>query len=87
MKLKNLLKNKSFEKSLAKRLVSILVIRQKLIKDLSQEIGMHKNEASEIVDFALQLTDKFPHNYQQLKSEIKAYIVINMLSLVTKFHN
>lgn len=63
------------------------MIRQKLIKDLSQEIGMHKNEASEIVDFALQLTDKFPHNYQQLKSEIKAYIVINMLSLVTKFHN
>ena len=75
------------KKSLAKRLVSILVIRQKLIKDLSQEIGMHKNEASEIVDFALQLTDKFPQNYQQLKSEIKAYIVINMLSLVTKFHN
>ena len=75
------------KKSLAKRLVSILVIRQKLIKDLSQEIGMHKNEASEIVDFTLQLTDKFPHNYQQLKSEIKAYIVINMLSLVTKFHN
>ena len=75
------------KKSLAKRLVSILVIRQKLIKDLSQEIGMYKNEASEIVDFALQLTDKFPHNYQQYKSEIKAYIVINMLSLVTKFHN
>ena len=47
---------------------------------------MHKNEASEIADFALQLTDKF-HSYQQLKSEIKAYIIINMLSLVTKFHN
>ena len=46
---------------------------------------MQRNEAYEIVDFALQLTDKIPESYEQLKSEIKAYIIINMLSLVTKF--
>jgi hypothetical protein len=48
---------------------------------------MQKKEASEIVDFALQLNEKFPKNYLQLKNEIKAYIIINMLSLVTKFNN
>jgi hypothetical protein len=46
---------------------------------------MHKEEAYEIIDFALQLTDKIPNSYEQLKSEIKSYIIINMLSLVTKF--
>ncbi len=46
---------------------------------------MQKEEAYEIIDFALELTDKVPHSYEQLKSEIKAYIIINMLSLVTKF--
>ena len=46
---------------------------------------MHKEEAYEIIDFALQLTDKIPYSYEQLKSEIKSYIIINMLSLVTKF--
>lgn len=46
---------------------------------------MAKDEAYELVDFSLQLTDKIPETYDQLKSEIKAYIIINMLSLVTKF--
>jgi hypothetical protein len=47
---------------------------------------MHKEEAYEIVDFSFQLSDKLPSTYEELKSEIKAYIIINMLSLVTKFH-
>ena len=46
---------------------------------------MRKEEAYEIVDFAFQITDGIPPSYEQIKSEIKAYIVINMLSLVTKF--
>ena len=46
---------------------------------------MSKDEAYEIIDF-FQLSDKLPETYDQLKSEIKSYIIINMLSLVTKFH-
>ena len=47
---------------------------------------MSKDEAYEIIDFAFQLGVKLPETYDQLKSEIKSYIIINMLSLVTKFH-
>ncbi len=47
---------------------------------------MGKDEAYEIIDFAFQLSDKLPETYGQLKSDIKSYIIINMLSLVTKFH-
>ena len=47
---------------------------------------MSKDEAYEIIDFAFQLSDKLPETYDPLKSEIKSYIIINMLSLVTKFH-
>ena len=71
--------------SLNKKKAALLVIREKLALDLSNEIFMEKNEAYELVDFSLQLTDKIPETYDQLKSEIKAYIIINMLSLVTKF--
>ena len=46
---------------------------------------MNKEEAIEIIDFSLQLVDRWPVNYLQLKEEIKAYIIINMLSLITKF--
>lgn len=70
---------------LQKKGTALFIIREKLALDLSNEIYMHKEEAYEIIDFALQLTDKIPNSYDQLKSEIKSYIIINMLSLVTKF--
>ena len=70
---------------LQKKDTALFIIREKLALDLSNEIYMHKEEAYEIIDFALQLTDKIPNSYEQLKSEIKSYIIINMLSLVTKF--
>ena len=70
---------------LKKKATALFIIREKLALDLSNEIYMHKEEAYEIIDFALQLTDKIPNSYEQLKSEIKSYIIINMLSLVTKF--
>lgn len=70
---------------LQKKATALFIIREKLALDLSNEIYMHKEEAYEIIDFALQLTDKIPKSYEQLKSEIKSYIIINMLSLVTKF--
>lgn len=46
---------------------------------------MNREEALEVVDFSLQLVDQWPISYRQLKEEIKAYIIINMFSLVTKF--
>ena len=70
---------------LQKKATALFIIREKLALDLSNEIYMHKEEAYEIIDFALQLTDKIPNTYDQLKSEIKSYIIINILSLVTKF--
>ena len=70
---------------LQKKATALFIIREKLALDLSNEIYMHKEEAYEIIDFALQLSDKIPNSYERLKSEIKSYIIINMLSLVTKF--
>ena len=72
-------------KKLSRKTLSIIIIREKLASDLSEEISMNKEEALEIVDFSLQLVDEWPISYQQLKSEIKAYIIINMFSLITKF--
>ena len=66
--------------------ISIRIIREKLAYDLSNEIYMRKEEAYEIIDFAFELSEKLPETYDQLKSDIKSYIIINMLSLVTKFH-
>ena len=73
------------KKKIAKKTIALFVIREKLAFDLCNEICMQRDEAYEIIDFALQLTDKIPESYEQLKSEIKAYIVINMFSLLTKF--
>ncbi len=46
---------------------------------------MNRDEALEIIEFSLQLVDRWPINYRQLKEEIKAYIIINMPSLIKKF--
>ena len=67
-------------------LAALILVREKLAIDLCNEIYMRKGEADEIIDFAFQLSDKLPETYDQLKSDIKSYIIINMLSLVTKFH-
>jgi|TARA_B110000116_G_C16527672_1_gene442880 hypothetical protein len=69
----------------SRKALSIIIIREKLALDLSEELSMNKEEAIEIIDFSLQLVDRWPVNYLQLKEEIKAYIIINMLSLITKF--
>ena len=83
--LRNQQKN-SLKKKQKRSIASFILIREKLAHDLCNEIYMNKDEAYEIIDFAFQLSDKLPETYDQLKSEIKSYIIINMLSLVTKFH-
>ena len=72
-------------KTPSRKALAIIIIREKLASDLSKEISMNREEALEVVDFSLQLVDQWPISYQQLKEEIKAYIIINMFSLVTKF--
>lgn len=72
-------------KNQKKSLTALFLIREKLAIDLCDEIYMSKEEAYEIVDFAFELSDKLPETYNQLKLEIKSYIIINMLSLVIKF--
>ena len=67
-------------------LAALILVREKLAIDLCNEIYMRKEAAYEIIDFAFQLSDKLPETYDQLKSDIKSYIIINMLSLITKFH-
>ena len=66
-------------------LAALILVREKLAVDLCDEIYMSKEEAYEIIDFAFELSDKLPKSYNQLKLEIKSYIIINMLSLITKF--
>ena len=83
--LRNQQKN-SLKKKQKRSIASLVLIREKLAHDLCNEIYMNKDEAYEIIDFAFQLGEKLPETYDQLKSEIKSYIIINMLSLVTKFH-
>ncbi len=67
-------------------LAALILVREKLALDLCNEIQMRKEEAYEIIDFSLELCDKLPQTYNQLKLEIKSYVIINMLSLVIKFH-
>ena len=74
------------KKKQKRSIASLILIREKLAYDLCNEIYMSKDEAYEIIDFSFQLSDKLPETYDQLKSEIKSYIIINMLSLVIKFH-
>ena len=66
-------------------IIAKIIIREKLAIDLSEEIGMDKNEAIEVINFSMNFVDQWPVSYMQLKEEIKSYIIINMLSLVTKF--
>ena len=73
------------KRTISRKTLFIIIIREKLAQDISDEMSMNREEALEIIEFSLQLVDKWPMNYRQLKEEIKAYIIINMLSLITKF--
>tara|TARA_B100000795_G_C22484099_1_gene317769 strand:- start:53 stop:280 length:228 start_codon:yes stop_codon:yes gene_type:complete len=73
------------KRTISRKTLFIIIIREKLALDISNEMSMNREEALEIIEFSLQLVDRWPINYRQLKEEIKAYIIINMLSLITKF--
>ena len=56
----------------------------KIIEDLSQDIGITKEETKSLVDIALSSTDLGKVNYQQLKEEITSFLIINIFFLICK---
>ncbi len=56
----------------------------KLIKNLSDDIGMSQEETKSLVDIALSSSDLSYVNYEELKDEITTFLVINIFSLICK---
>ena len=56
----------------------------KIIEDLSQDIGITKEETKGLVDVALSSTELRKVNYEQLKEEITPFLVINIFYLICK---
>ena len=55
-----------------------------LIMDLSEEIGISIKEANTLVDTAISIINPSKIDYDKLKEEILAFVVINIFSLVCK---
>ena len=55
-----------------------------IIKDLSEDIGISKEETKSLVDTALSSTDPRDVNYEQLKEEIITFLLINIFFLICK---
>ena len=56
----------------------------KIIKDLSEDIGISKEETKSLVDVAISSIDPRDVNYEQLKKEILTFLVINIFFLICK---
>ena len=55
-----------------------------IINDLSEDIGISKEETKNLVDVALSSTDPRDVNYGELKQEITTFLVINIFFLICK---
>ena len=55
-----------------------------IINDLSEDIGMSKEETKNLVDIAISSSDPRYINYEQLKDEITTFLVINIFFLICK---
>ena len=55
-----------------------------LIIDLSEEIEISINEAKSLVDTAISIIKPLKIDYDKLKEEILAFVVINIFSLICK---
>ena len=55
-----------------------------IINDLSEDIGISKEETKSLVDVVLSSTDPRHVNYEQLKDEITTFLVINIFFLICK---
>ena len=56
----------------------------KLIKNLSDDIGISQEETKSLVDIALSSSDLRYVNYEELEDEITTFLVINIFSLICK---
>ena len=56
----------------------------RIINDLSEDIGISKEETKSLVDVALSSTDTRDVNYENLKEEITTFLVINIFFLICK---
>ena len=55
-----------------------------IINDLSEDIGISKEETKSLVDVTLSFTNPRDVNYEQLKQEITTFLVINIFFLICK---
>ena len=55
-----------------------------IINELSEDIGISKEETTGLVDVALSFADPRDINYDQLKQEITTILVINIFFLICK---
>ena len=55
-----------------------------IINDLSEDIGISKEETKSLVDVALSSTNPRDVNYENLKEEITTFLVINIFFLICK---
>jgi len=56
----------------------------KIINDLSEDIGISKEETKGLIDVALSSIDPRDINYEELKQEITTFLVINIFFLICK---
>ena len=55
-----------------------------LIIDLSEEIGISIKDAKNLVDTAISIINPSRIDYNKLKEEILAFVVMNIFSLICK---
>ncbi len=55
-----------------------------IINDLSEDIGLSREESKSLVDIAISSSDLRYVNYEQLKDEITTFLVINIFFLICK---
>ncbi len=67
-----------------KKLIKEKLSYAMLIIDLSEEIGIPIKETKKIVDTAISIIKPSKIDYNKLKEEILAFIVINIFSLICK---
>ena len=67
-----------------KKLIKEKLSYAMLIIDLSEEIGIPIKETKAIVDTAISIIKPSKIDYNKLKEEILAFVVINIFSLICK---
>ncbi len=55
-----------------------------IINDLSEDIGISREESKSLVDIAISSSDLRYVDYQHLKDEITTFLVINIFFLICK---